>query len=49
MPQIKDLTNRKFGNVQWGHKQINFMKQSLTDKEFINWCFRVVSHQKNKG
>ena len=26
------------GNVQWVHKTVNIMKQSLSDEEFINWC-----------
>jgi hypothetical protein len=49
LDRIDSSKGYEVGNVQWVHKQINFMKQSLTDKEFINWCFRVVSHQKNKG
>lgn len=26
------------GNVQWVHKKVNFMKQSLSDSEFISLC-----------
>ena len=26
------------GNVQWTHKKINFMKQRMSQKQFINWC-----------
>jgi hypothetical protein len=26
------------GNVQWVHKDINFMKQDLSQTEFINYC-----------
>lgn len=31
-------------NVQWVHKDINFMKQSLSNEEFIDWCKRVSKH-----
>lgn len=26
------------GNIQWVHKDINYMKGSLNDTDFINWC-----------
>lgn len=29
------------GNVQWVHKDINFMKQDLSQEEFINYCKMV--------
>jgi len=32
------------GNVQWLHKTINIMKQSLSDSEFIQWCYLIVNH-----
>ena len=25
------------GNLQWVHKDVNFMKQELSDEKFINW------------
>jgi hypothetical protein len=31
-------------NVQWVHKDINFMKQSKTDGDFINWCKLVAKN-----
>lgn len=31
-------------NVQWVHRTINFMKQTLSDKEFVRWCNRVTKH-----
>lgn len=31
-------------NVQWVHKKINMMKQSLSDEELITWCNLIVSH-----
>lgn len=33
------------GNVQWVHKIVNFMKQTLNDNEFIKWCNLVVKHK----
>ncbi len=29
------------GNVQWIHKDINFMKQDMGDKEFIKMCKKI--------
>lgn len=32
------------GNVQWVHKTVNIMKQSLSDSEFIDWCVKIANH-----
>lgn len=32
------------GNVQWVHKTINFMKQNMSDTDFVSWCKMVSSH-----
>lgn len=32
------------GNVQWVHSTINFMKNSLSDPEFIVWCTHVARY-----
>ena len=32
-------------NVQWVHKTINIMKNTLTDEEFIWWCKAVALNQ----
>ena len=32
------------GNVQWLHKTVNIMKQSLSDSDFISWCILIVNH-----
>jgi hypothetical protein len=36
------------GNVQWLHKDINRMKWTNSDDEFIKWCKKVVLWQKNQ-
>lgn len=36
------------GNVQWVHKDINVMKRSLSDIDFIEWCRKVVNHDSTK-
>lgn len=36
------------GNVQWVHKKINFMKNSLSDEEFIEMC-QIVTINQSKG
>jgi hypothetical protein len=33
------------GNVQWVHKDINYAKQSLNNKEFIQLCVEVSENQ----
>lgn len=34
------------GNVQWVHKDVNFMKQDFTQEEFLEWCRKIVTHSK---
>lgn len=36
------------GNVQWTHKDINMLKNSWPDEEFINWCHLVSNHNKTE-
>lgn len=36
------------GNVQWVHRTVNFMKLSMTDEEFINWCTLITKHRNPK-
>jgi len=31
------------GNVQWVHKEINMMKQQLSQETFIQWCRKVAA------
>ena len=33
------------GNVQWVHKNLNIMKQDLTDDVFVEWCKKVASYR----
>jgi hypothetical protein len=35
------------GNVQWVRVEINYMKHSLSMKDFVVWCRRVASHQQD--
>ena len=35
-------------NVQWVHKDINLMKQTLNDDKFINYCIEVAKYQELK-
>jgi hypothetical protein len=32
-------------NVQWLHKDMNFMKQQYSTEKFINWCTKVYKYQ----
>ena len=31
-------------NIQWVHKDINFMKRKMSTEGFISWCRAVVAH-----
>ena len=33
------------GNIQWVHVQLNFMKHSLLEEEFVRWCGLVARHK----
>lgn len=35
-------------NVQWIHKHVNHIKMSLSDEDFINWCRKIVAHNKDR-
>lgn len=37
------------GNVQWVHKDVNFMKYNLTELDFLRVCKNVTIFQKNKN
>jgi len=37
------------GNVQWVHRTVNFMKQSLSDAELVQWCRRIVEFSDSKA
>lgn len=34
------------GNVQWVHKDINWMKRSLSEQSFLNYCKLIVNFKK---
>jgi hypothetical protein len=36
------------GNLQWVHRQVNEMKMNKSDGELIEWCKKIVKHQKQK-
>lgn len=33
-------------NIQWVHKNVNFMKQDMSDEEFINFCKIIANYNK---
>lgn len=37
------------GNVQWIHKDLNIMKQSYSQKYFVEWCNLVSAYQKGES
>ena len=36
------------GNIQWVHKDVNFMKRTYTMEYFIEMCSKIVQHSLNK-
>lgn len=34
------------GNIQWVHRDVNFMKQSMSDNDLIDWCRKIIIHKK---
>lgn len=46
LDRIDSLKGYVPGNVQWVHKDINIMKNSMTQEQFIIWCKLVA--KKNK-
>lgn len=43
LDRIDNTKGYIIGNVQWVHKQINFMKGTMTQEDFINFCKLVAS------
>lgn len=35
-------------NVQWVHKDVNYMKMDLTQEEFIKYCKLIAKANENK-
>ena len=33
------------GNLQWVHKEVNYIKRDLTDGEFITWCNLISNYR----
>lgn len=36
------------GNVQWLHKEVNFLKNDFTEKELLRWCELIYKHNKRE-
>lgn len=36
------------GNVQWVHKEVNFMKYSMSTEKLLEWCEIIVKFQKEQ-
>lgn len=44
--RIDSTKNYTIDNIQWVHKDINYMKGTMSDKEFINMCKKVSNNNK---
>lgn len=36
------------GNLQWVHKEVNFMKQNMTEDKLLYWCEKLLKHKENQ-
>ena len=44
LDRIDNTKGYILGNVQWVHKQVNFMKGSLSENKFIEYCNLIVKN-----
>lgn len=44
LDRINSSIHYTIENVQWVHKTINIVKQSLSNEDFINWCKMVANY-----
>jgi hypothetical protein len=44
--KIPNTGQKDLGEDRWVHKDINLMKRTLTDKEFLDFCEKVVHNSK---
>ena len=35
------------GNLQWVHKKVNVMKNSMPDDDFVSWCKKIVEYSQH--
>jgi hypothetical protein len=46
LDRINSLRGYVEGNVQWVHKDVNWMKQDFSDSEFLAMCKKIVKYRK---
>ena len=46
LDRINSSKGYTIDNIQWVYKDLNIMKQDLSDEEFINWCKLVSDYNK---
>lgn len=49
LDRIDNSKGYHIDNVQWVHKDVNIMKITLSEMEFINWCKTIADFQRNKN
>ncbi len=49
LDRIDSTKGYVFKNVQWVHKEVNFMKQQLDQDVFIDFCNKITKHQQLKN
>jgi hypothetical protein len=47
MDRIDSALGYIAGNIQWVHKDINFMKRSMSDQQFVDLCMVVTNYRGN--
>jgi hypothetical protein len=46
LDRIDSTKGYVMGNIQWIHKTLNLMKQSLSQETFVEFCIQVADHQR---
>lgn len=35
------------GNCQWVHKDVNYLKNNMSDKQLVDWCCKIADYQRS--
>lgn len=46
LDRINNVKGYTIDNIQWVHRTVNYMKNELSESEFIDWCLLVSENRK---
>jgi hypothetical protein len=47
LDRIDSAKGYEIDNVQWIHKDVNYMKNDMTDEELIKWCSKITDFKRS--